>query len=495
MLRRHGHRGVGEHGHALPHRRPSGRGGCRGFQTSALVAAVRRGDDRAFERLYERYQRRIAAYVFGMVNDHGRAEDITQEVFVSALRRMRETERPIAFKPWIYEIAKNACIDAVPALPARRGGLLRRRRGPRRRRLRPARRAPARRPTPRSTAKQRSTTCAARSAACRETHHEILVMRELEGLSYREIGERLGMSRPSVESHALPRPPAPDRGVRRARLAASAACASRRSSPTAGERRLGARDAAPAGAPRLALPAVPARGARGGLRRRARSPRKTVARREGRRRCCRSRRSSSAGSAAGATAAARPAAGGSSSSSLAQWSATIGQHAEPISGWAKAAAVAAAVAVAGVGAGVATTHGDADVKAPRPAAAGSVPASAASAAAAAKAAGAATTGSGRATVRSSRRSAAKSSSSSSRGEARRRAAGGWRLGLGRRLRLGRRRLVEWRRVGGGERARRFRRWERERCREGRRDGAEAEGAAGPGARRPGTRRSTRPPAR
>src|SRR5439155_14046366 len=33
-----------------------------------------------------------------------------------------------------------------------------------------------------------------------ETHHEILVMRELEGLSYREIGERLGMSRPSVES-------------------------------------------------------------------------------------------------------------------------------------------------------------------------------------------------------------------------------------------------------------------------------------------------------
>ena len=73
--------------------------------------AVRRGDDRAFELLYERYHRRIHAYVMGMVKDHGRAEDITQEVFVSALRRMRETERPIAFKPWIYEIAKNACID------------------------------------------------------------------------------------------------------------------------------------------------------------------------------------------------------------------------------------------------------------------------------------------------------------------------------------------------------------------------------------------------
>src|SRR5687767_14947592 len=76
-----------------------------------LVAAVRRGDDRAFEALYARYHRRIHAYVMGMVKDHGRAEDVTQEVFVSALRRMRETERPIAFKPWIYEIAKNACID------------------------------------------------------------------------------------------------------------------------------------------------------------------------------------------------------------------------------------------------------------------------------------------------------------------------------------------------------------------------------------------------
>src|SRR3954471_6679279 len=78
----------------------------------ALVAGVRAGDDRAFEALYVRYQARITAYVRGMVQDHGRAEDITQEVFMSALRRMRETDRPIIFKPWVYEIAKNACIDA-----------------------------------------------------------------------------------------------------------------------------------------------------------------------------------------------------------------------------------------------------------------------------------------------------------------------------------------------------------------------------------------------
>src|SRR4051794_19936172 len=88
----------------------SGSDGLR-TEESALIARVRAGDDRAFETLYARYRPRINSYVFGMVRDYGRAEDITQDVFISALRRIRETERPIAFKPWLYEIAKNACID------------------------------------------------------------------------------------------------------------------------------------------------------------------------------------------------------------------------------------------------------------------------------------------------------------------------------------------------------------------------------------------------
>jgi RNA polymerase sigma factor (sigma-70 family) len=164
-----------------------------------LVSAVRAGDDRAFERLYERYHRRIAAYIYGMVNDYARAEDIAQDVFMSALRRMRETDRSIAFKPWIYEIAKNACIDqfrrsrraeevsydAEDGLGAADYGRL-----------------VTSGPTPDAAVDQKLSLdhlCGA-FGGLSETHHEILVMRELEGLSYREIGERLGMSRPSVES-------------------------------------------------------------------------------------------------------------------------------------------------------------------------------------------------------------------------------------------------------------------------------------------------------
>jgi RNA polymerase sigma factor (sigma-70 family) len=176
------------------------RAGCAGERTDhELVSAVRRGDDRAFEELYTRYQRRIAAFVYAKVKDHGRAEDITQEVFVSALRRMRATERPIAFKPWIYEIAKNACIDAY-------------RRGRRAEEvsydaddwLTPADhvRLVATGPEPDAavdTKHELDNLCGA-FGGLSETHHEILVLRELEGLSYKDIGERMGMSRPAVES-------------------------------------------------------------------------------------------------------------------------------------------------------------------------------------------------------------------------------------------------------------------------------------------------------
>src|SRR5436309_2084278 len=164
-----------------------------------LVAAVRRGDDRAFEELYARYHRRISSYIFGMVKDHARAEDLTQEVFMSALRRMRDTDWPIAFKPWVYEIAKDACIDqcrrarraeevsydAEEGMGAADYGRL-----------------TSSDATPDVAMERRQELDHLRGAlgGLSDAHHQILVMREFEGLSYREIGERMGMSRPSVES-------------------------------------------------------------------------------------------------------------------------------------------------------------------------------------------------------------------------------------------------------------------------------------------------------
>jgi RNA polymerase sigma factor (sigma-70 family) len=160
-----------------------------------LVAATRRGDDRAFEQLYSLYRSRISAYILGMVGDHGRAEDIAQEVFISALRRLRNTEQPIAFKPWLYEIAKNACIDEF-------------RRSRRTREVsleadeESDRELESWRPGPDAAVEDKQSLADLRGAfhGLSENHHRIIVMRELEGLSYDQIGDRLGMSKPMVES-------------------------------------------------------------------------------------------------------------------------------------------------------------------------------------------------------------------------------------------------------------------------------------------------------
>jgi RNA polymerase sigma factor (sigma-70 family) len=163
-----------------------------------LVAGARDGDDRAFEELYSRYRERIAAFIMSKVHDHGRAEDIAQDVFISALGRLRATEREIAFKPWIYEIAKNACIDEFRRSKRAREvsldvddelsgigrGLL------------------SVAPTPPAAveSKKRLEDLQGAFGGLSESHHQVLVMREFEGLSYNEIGARTGMSRQVVES-------------------------------------------------------------------------------------------------------------------------------------------------------------------------------------------------------------------------------------------------------------------------------------------------------
>ena len=181
-----------------------------------LVAATRAGDDRAFEELYARYRERIFSFILSKVHDHGRAEDIAQEVFMSALRRLRGTDQAIAFKPWLYEIAKNACIDEF-------------RRGSR------AREVPLESdgefvvdrqnaslssvPTPPAAveSKQRLNDLRGAFGGLSASHHQLLVMREFEGLSYDEIGSRLDMTRQMVESGLFRAPSQAQRGVRGAR--------------------------------------------------------------------------------------------------------------------------------------------------------------------------------------------------------------------------------------------------------------------------------------
>ena len=165
----------------------------------ALVDAVRAGDDCAFEELYRRYHSRIAGFVRSMLHDEARAEDVAQEAFISALRRMRATEAEINFKPWIYQIARNAAIDsyrrnshAVEVSMDADDGL----RTSDRHRLVGIDGGP----DAALVTKERLNHLQSAFDELSDVHTKVLVMRELEGMSYREIGEKLDLTRPAVES-------------------------------------------------------------------------------------------------------------------------------------------------------------------------------------------------------------------------------------------------------------------------------------------------------
>ena len=313
--------------------------------TTGWSASVRRGDDRAFEALYERYQRRIHAYVFG----HGQGPPARRGRHAGGLRlraaahaRHRAPDRVQALG---LRDRQERVHRPVPPLQARGGGLLQRRR----RASRPPTTARL------VAAPSRCPSRAGRQAAARPPVRR--VRRPVGGpprdpRAARARGPLLPRDRrahghepPGRREHPLPRPPPPDRGVRRARLrpalpahpvdhrrrrraAASARAtraASRATSPTAS--RAAARRSPPASSTRPPSPA-----ARCATARSRRSPRCS------RSRCCfRGRRG---GGATRGSASCR----------------CVSDHAA--AGGAKLAAVAALV-VAGLGAGVGTQVGSA----------------------------------------------------------------------------------------------------------------------------------------
>jgi len=165
-----------------------------------LIAAVRRGNDAAFEALYRRYHDRVARFVRGRIGDRGRAEDVVQDVFLSALRRMRATQTEIAFRPWIFEIAKNAAIDHYRRTSRTQEVSIEGHET-----MRPADQlrlvgVAHGRPENAMLNKERLEHLQASFGGLSENHHRVLVLREFEGLSYREIAQKMEMTQPAVES-------------------------------------------------------------------------------------------------------------------------------------------------------------------------------------------------------------------------------------------------------------------------------------------------------
>jgi len=165
-----------------------------------LVRAAQKGDQGAFRQLVERYQRRVYQLALGMMKDADEAMDISQETFVRVHRYLPTFKGDSSFFTWTYRIAMNLCLDAQR----------RRNRGERidvsegdEAEIEAAMDPPSaalagpQRAALNSELKDKIEDAL---AGLSENHRAILLLREVEGLSYEELAKVLGIRKGTVMS-------------------------------------------------------------------------------------------------------------------------------------------------------------------------------------------------------------------------------------------------------------------------------------------------------
>jgi RNA polymerase sigma-70 factor (ECF subfamily) len=146
----------------------------------ATVRAAQAGDERAFEALYRRYARVVHGILLSRL-PASEVEDLVQEVFLTALNKLKSLREPAAFPGWIASIARNRATDHLRSMAPEEEIDDRI----------PARGADA---TDRAEARRALAAIQALPDAYRET----LTLRLVEGLTGPEIAERTGLAHGSV---------------------------------------------------------------------------------------------------------------------------------------------------------------------------------------------------------------------------------------------------------------------------------------------------------
>jgi RNA polymerase sigma-70 factor (ECF subfamily) len=84
------------------------------------MLAFERGDEAAFDRIVGHYQMGIQQYLSSTVRDAGRAEDLTQDVFVRVYRSRGRYRPTASFRTWIFTIANRLALNELRAVRRRR---------------------------------------------------------------------------------------------------------------------------------------------------------------------------------------------------------------------------------------------------------------------------------------------------------------------------------------------------------------------------------------
>lgn len=159
-----------------------------------LIERCLNHDEIAWEQIIQRYKRKVFGIAYKFTGRFEEAEDLTQEVFFKVYKALDSYKREQEFSWWLVSISRNACIDYYRSVKRERkvlSGDLTDLKNFRFQGLSP----------------QGNLEAAERSKTLRQSLNElpddlrvVLILRDLKGLSYREIADQLSLAEGTVKS-------------------------------------------------------------------------------------------------------------------------------------------------------------------------------------------------------------------------------------------------------------------------------------------------------
>jgi RNA polymerase sigma-70 factor, ECF subfamily len=175
-----------------------------GSEDLALVRRAQAGDPVAFRALFDRYHRRVFAVALGVLKNQADARDVVQEAFVKVHRHLGSFQGASSFYTWLYRITMNLSIDQVRRRKAARqvdyDDALKRDGDDV---ADPGNISPdfqGADPAKTQTRKELAGKIQAALHTLPEYHRQVILLREVEGLSYEEIAKVMKVPKGTIMS-------------------------------------------------------------------------------------------------------------------------------------------------------------------------------------------------------------------------------------------------------------------------------------------------------
>jgi RNA polymerase sigma-70 factor (ECF subfamily) len=172
-----------------------------------LVRRLKRGDEQAFDAIVRLYQQQVLNLVFRMLGSREEAEDVAQDVFVTVFQSASGFRGDSKFSTWLYRVTVNHCKNRLKYL---------KRRGRNRKRpldeitehemargsgeSQPSYHAAIPRPDDLAAGRQLERLIQAEIARLDEEHRLLIVLRDIQGLSYQEINDVTSLNIGTIKS-------------------------------------------------------------------------------------------------------------------------------------------------------------------------------------------------------------------------------------------------------------------------------------------------------